>query len=338
MNNENEVKMEIEVDVHLAEADRYFTQSTDEEERRRAFDIYINLYASGVMNPVMFQRLGYFYYYGCLVTKNTVKGKKFYERAAQLGDGISNAFLGYLYEEGENVDKDINRAIIYYRAGGVGGNAWCLHHLGELYREGVKVPQDIYLARMYYEQAIEHGYVDSYCSLVLIFNNMAKVQNPIERQFYEEKAFDYAQAGYKAGAFGAAGFLGLAYAFEKGVKHNYELAIKYYKEAIEEYKNANVSISTIKYMESFLKEVETENEHEKSILYAYGVYEREVYDDSWKNSYEIKMAFLFAIIALVSYFLLELSGSIQFLFSCFVCMLITIGFLVTFIIKIIERQ
>lgn len=77
-------------------------------------------------------RLGDLYKEGHGVAQDYAEAKKWYEKAAALGDMIAMDNLGYLYENGQGVAVDLEQALRWYQKAEEAGNFFALFHLVSL--------------------------------------------------------------------------------------------------------------------------------------------------------------------------------------------------------------
>lgn len=86
--------------------------------------------------------------------KNDFKSAfKYYSKAAEMGDPISQYFLAGLYERGLGCKQDTKQAIGLYSQSSKAGYELADYCLGMIYYKGKNVQQDYFLARKYFERS-----------------------------------------------------------------------------------------------------------------------------------------------------------------------------------------
>jgi len=94
--------------------------------------------------------LGFIYYAGFGVPRDTVQAVYWYRKAALQGDAYSAASLGDIYATGDGgMPKDVSEAVSWRKKAAEGGNRSAQQSLGEMYAEGTGVPKDLVLAYMW---------------------------------------------------------------------------------------------------------------------------------------------------------------------------------------------
>lgn len=175
--------------------------------------------------------LGCMYYDGKVVSEDLFKAKKYFEKAAEFKFPAAIYNLGLLYEYGygDTVFRDIKRALKYYKKAAEWGNPSALKKIGYFYSQGEFVKKDYEMAFYYYNKAALNGDLES----MYVIGQMYFKGEGVSRNYI--KAYQYFDKLYKITKDrNAAYFLGFLH--QKGlggVNLDYELAKKYYKEAIE---------------------------------------------------------------------------------------------------------
>jgi len=94
---------------------------------------------------------------------------KFYRKAAEAGDAVSQVQLGGMYKEGVGVDKDPAEAVKWYRKAADQGSAGGQISLGVMYDFGYGVRQDYAEAVKWYRKAADQGDATGQFELGLVY-------------------------------------------------------------------------------------------------------------------------------------------------------------------------
>ena len=169
--------------------------------------------------------LGVLYADGKGVSRDYVKARQWYEKAAAQGDAMAKYNLGLIYAQGQGVPKDYDQAQQWVEKAAVQGNASAQTYLGALYGSGKGVPQDHVKARQWYEQAAIQGNVSSQAVLGALYRKGQGVpQDYVKaRQWFEKAAVQ--------GNAGAQFALGVMYNNADGVAKDYATARQWYEQA-----------------------------------------------------------------------------------------------------------
>ena len=89
------------------------------------------------------------------------EAKRYYTRAAELGNTTAMYDLGVLYANGHGVEQDYVQARAWYQKAADAGNANAMTNLGTLYQLGQGVQQDYAQARAWYQKAADKGNADA---------------------------------------------------------------------------------------------------------------------------------------------------------------------------------
>jgi len=110
--------------------------------------------------------LGQLYYQGGRgVDIDYEKAFKYFNLAAEAGNGNGLAYLGKMYLESFHVDKDIDKAYKYFKKSADDGNPIGQAGLGMLYLKGDGVKQDYDKAMKHFSEAAEQGWVEGQLQL-----------------------------------------------------------------------------------------------------------------------------------------------------------------------------
>ncbi|HSY18637.1 MAG TPA: tetratricopeptide repeat-containing serine protease family protein [Candidatus Acidoferrales bacterium] len=165
--------------------------------------------------------IGFLYYSGLGVAKNTSEAVKWFRKAADQGDVRAEDSLAMCYEKGEGVTQDYAEAVKWYRKAADQGYAPAQNSLGDCYHLGQGIAQDNTEAMKWFRMSAKQG------------NDMAQFN--IGNFYYEGNAVikDAAEAvswWSKAANQGnsiAQYNLGASYANGDGVPKNYIQAYKW---------------------------------------------------------------------------------------------------------------
>lgn len=106
-------------------------------------------------DPEAQQSLGWCYFFGSGVPKNSAEGIKWWRRAAELGNATAQQNLGSAYQSGEFVEWSGLEAMKWFRMAAAQGLPVALHTLGGKYESGSGVIKDDCEAYAYYSLAGE---------------------------------------------------------------------------------------------------------------------------------------------------------------------------------------
>lgn len=102
---------------------------------------------------------------------NYKKAYKYFQLAAEAGNGNGLAYLGKMNMEGLHVTKDINTAHVYLKKAADEGNPIGQAGLGLMYLKGEGVKQDYDAAMKHFSQAAEQGWVEGQLQLGNMYYN-----------------------------------------------------------------------------------------------------------------------------------------------------------------------
>jgi len=105
------------------------------------------------------------HYHGRGVSRDYVKARHAYQRAAVAGHVGAMNMLGWLYETGYGTPTDYAKARAWYEKAAANSHAPSMVNLARLHREGWGTPQDYAKARELYEKAAAAGNADGMAGL-----------------------------------------------------------------------------------------------------------------------------------------------------------------------------
>lgn len=103
-------------------------------------------------------QLGLLYYYGRGVKQDFAEAHRLYLKSAEAGNSKAMNNLGILYQNGEGVRKDYEQARRWYEKAASLGNGMAMSNLGLVYHYGRGVKRNAVEARRWYNMAIERGH------------------------------------------------------------------------------------------------------------------------------------------------------------------------------------
>ena len=115
--------------------------------------------------------IGYCYSHGTGVNTDYKEAIKWYKRAADKGDAISQLNLGYLYQKGLGTQPNYRMAIQYYKMAAQQGNIHAQCNLANCYMYGTKNVLDEKAAIKWYLRAAENGSAEAQYNLGICYDN-----------------------------------------------------------------------------------------------------------------------------------------------------------------------
>ena len=116
-------------------------------------------------------QLGYMYFNGIGVEKDTEKGMDLYLDGAYRGSYESMFLLGNEYMRGTNVKADYGKAFDYLSESAEGGNDRAMNTLGVMYLCGYHVGKDVKMAKRLFLKSKARGNMNAAMNLILIDEN-----------------------------------------------------------------------------------------------------------------------------------------------------------------------
>ena len=174
-------------------------------------------------NPEEDYKMGCAYRDGDGVTKDLVKSKEYFEKAARAGHLQSIVELAMAYKEGYGCQIDYAEALRLYMSAAERGNAESENQIGLFYSNGYGVQQNNAEALKWFERAANHG--DAYGmrnSGVFYRDGLGTTQDLDKALYWLKKAGE-------AGHTGAYNDLGLMYYHGNGIMQDYGMAFSYFE-------------------------------------------------------------------------------------------------------------
>lgn len=187
------IESPFDVAIELDYADR--TKIMPKEVADLVIEIYLEEINQG--NTAAMTNLGSIYYTGRCGEQSYEKALKYYEMADKAGERQATENLGYCYYYGRVGEPDYEKAYHYFVKGALDGHLNALYKVGDMYRYGYYVEKD----------ENEAFYIYSHCYRNLNDDYIQLIGADICRRM------------------GDAFFLGI------GVEKHYELALRFYQEA-----------------------------------------------------------------------------------------------------------
>jgi TPR repeat protein len=167
-------------------------------------------------------KLGFYYYSGLGVPKDSAKAVKLFFQAAEKGNAIAQSNLGVAFESGDGVAKDDAEAVKWYRKAADQGDAESQRSLGAKYSDGEGVPMDKAESVKWYRKAADQGNAEGQYSLGVMYATGAGVpkDDTAAATWYRHAA----EQGHPAGQY----MLGVRYARGEGVPTHRAEAYKWW--------------------------------------------------------------------------------------------------------------
>lgn len=180
---------------------------------------------------------GELYYLGNGVEKDYKKAKKYFEKAAELGNESAEGYLGLFYEKGYGVEKDIDKALYWYKKSALKGNIFSKYSLGYIYYEGKEVERNLKYSFKWYKEAAEDGFAPAQYALSYLYKNGEGCDKSIFKAYYwlEECAENEFDEAYY--------ILGKSYLEGNFIEINYKKAFFYLSKGCE--KNDDKSLELL---------------------------------------------------------------------------------------------
>jgi uncharacterized protein len=158
---------------------------------------------------------GDMYFLGQGVPQDSAEAARWYRKAADQGDAISEYILGVLYDEGQGVTQDYAEAARWFRKAADQGDADAQFRLGDTYRQGQGVPKDSAEAARWFRKAANQGNAVGQSWLgFMYYYGQGVTQDYAEAARWFRKAADQGDAD-------AQGYLGDLYFRGLGVAKDY---------------------------------------------------------------------------------------------------------------------
>ena len=172
--------------------------------------------------------LGYNYYEGNNVDKDTVKAVYWWTKSAEQGNYMAQYALGICYTNGSGVNQDYDQAFTWLLRAANNGGLGAQNNLAVCYANGTGVQKDEQKAVYWYTKAAEKGHKNAQFNLGLSYEYGTGVQKDEKKAVYwYTKA---AEQGHKKAQFN----LGLCYEYGRGVNKDINKALDLYTKAAKQ--------------------------------------------------------------------------------------------------------
>lgn len=187
--------------------------------------------------PAALNLLGFRYYKGEGVEKDTARALDLIQRAADAGDPKAFNNLGWLLAEGEGVERDYAKAAYWLQRASDADLPVAMTQLADLYRQGLGVEKDSVQAVDLYTRAIAAGLPDAERKLLAMKYADYRRLPPDEavelgRYYYSRRAPSIGVTLFEIAAEHdnptALALLGDAYSRALGVPYDYDKSLEYY--------------------------------------------------------------------------------------------------------------
>ncbi|MGL5084840.1 MAG: tetratricopeptide repeat protein [Clostridium sp.] len=167
------------------------------------------------------------YYFGRGIDKDIYKARRYFEKAARLGNEYGEVYLGLFYEKGLGGEQDIGQALYWYKKAAIKGNAFAEYSIGYLYFNGEGVEQNYEYAFTWYKKSAENGFPAAQHALAYLYKMGEGCEESIFKAYYwlEEAADNGFEDSFYV--------LGESYFEGVFVDLNYKKAFKYLSKAAE---------------------------------------------------------------------------------------------------------
>jgi TPR repeat protein len=172
--------------------------------------------------------LGWFFHVGIGVAKDEKEAVKWYEKAAEKGDGWSKSKLGNCYVNGTGVEKDYKKAFEWFRKGAEQGDGFATANMGWCYQTGNGVAKDEKEAVKWYTKSADQGNEAGQRHLGWCYANGTGVAKDEKEavKWYTKSAEQGDEVGRR--------LLGWCYANGTGVAKDDKEAVKWYTKSAEQ--------------------------------------------------------------------------------------------------------
>jgi TPR repeat protein len=151
-----------------------------------------------------------------------------FQKAADRGDALAEAWLGWMYQNGNGVTRDNGQALNWYRKAADQNNTFAQHNLGFMYHGGQGVQQDYGLAVTWFRRAADLGNADSQFMMGQYYiNGFGVKQDPAQAVGWYRKAAAQGNAIAQIQ-------LGSSYYSGKGVSQDYAQAMVWFRKAADQ--------------------------------------------------------------------------------------------------------
>ncbi|MGL5352186.1 MAG: tetratricopeptide repeat protein [Clostridium sp.] len=167
------------------------------------------------------------YYFGRGIDKDVYKARRYFEKAARLGNEYGEVYLGLFYEKGLGGEEDIGQAMYWYKKAAIKGNAFAEYSIGYLYFNGDGVEQNYEYSFSWYKKSAENGFPAAQHALAYLYKMGEGCEESVFKAYYwlEEAADNGFEDSFYV--------LGESYFEGVYVDLNYKKAFKYLSKAAE---------------------------------------------------------------------------------------------------------
>ena len=147
------------------------------EYSRYCYRVYRKIVRSHPHDHRAWDGLGQCCQYGYGTAPNLRRAKKYYKKAAKLGDADAQNAIGFLYDTGRGVRQSYKRALKWYARAATGSfHDEACNNIGNLYHNGLGVKRDVKRAKHWYKLAVRLGNE-------MAERNLALLQNEVKAAF-----------------------------------------------------------------------------------------------------------------------------------------------------------
>lgn len=172
--------------------------------------------------PIIYVKIGCFYYEGKIVSQNYTTAARWFRRAAEHGNAFGQEWLGYCYLDGKGVPKNYEEAAKWSHAAAQQGRSRAQYNLGNAYYSGKGVPLDYTEAVIWFKKAAEQGIAPAQRNVGYAYQTGTGVQtNLSEAILWYEKAAEQGDARAQCN-------LGVCYAEGLGVPKNMVISYSFF--------------------------------------------------------------------------------------------------------------
>lgn len=169
--------------------------------------------------------IGENYYFGRGIDKDVYKARKYFQKAATLGNEYGEVYLGLFYEKGLGGELDIEKAMYWYKKAAIKENAFAQYSMGCIYFNGEGINQNYEYSFNWYKKSAENGFAAAQHALSYLYKMGDGCEESIFKAYYwlEEAA----ENGFEDSFY----VLGESYFEGAYVELNYKKAYKYLSKA-----------------------------------------------------------------------------------------------------------
>jgi TPR repeat protein len=211
----------------LAEAEKDYLVDREAQ----AFPIYFKFRNEAFFESKHQYQLGWMYDNGKGTPQSNTEAVKWYRKAAELGYAKAQFSLGIMYANGKGVEQQSGtEAVKWYRNAAEQGHSGAQCNLGFMYENGKGVMKDTDIAIDLYKKAAQQGSTVGKKNFQILGRKLLLAALYSEDEFtvfYKYRNETFFDSGNQVK-------LGYMYSTGKGVKQDYEEAVKWYRKAAEQ--------------------------------------------------------------------------------------------------------